>query len=206
MKNEQILKAISFAARAHKGQIRKDGATPYVSHCFRVCFILRDVFGVTDEETLIAAVLHDTIEDTTTDFDDLEKKFGNKVASWVSLLSKDKRKQENERERDYFRTLENAPNEVKLIKLADILDNLLDARGVFAGDELFKLLRKADRRLKCFMSTDNEKVDWAVDIVAGHIHELNETTLPKDPEERKKVVQDRMIEALIENSSKIPGD
>ena len=47
--------------------MRKDRATPYVSHVFRVCLVVRDVFGFDDSRMLITALLHDTIEDTTTD-------------------------------------------------------------------------------------------------------------------------------------------
>src|SRR5216683_2353929 len=93
-----LLEAIAFATRAHQGQLRKDGRTPYVSHVFRVCLILRQVFGIDDSQALTAAVLHDTVEDTTTDFDDLEEKFGADVARWVAALSKDKRLPEKERE------------------------------------------------------------------------------------------------------------
>ena len=42
----QLLEAVSFAARAHHGQMRKDHATPYVSHSFRVCLIVRDLFKI----------------------------------------------------------------------------------------------------------------------------------------------------------------
>src|SRR5262245_51561440 len=100
-----LLDAIAFAARAHRAQIRKDGQTPYVSHVFRVCMIVRHMFGVTDSDVLTAAVLHDTIEDTTTDFDDLEERFGTEVAEWVALLSKDKRQQDDRREKTYMRGL-----------------------------------------------------------------------------------------------------
>src|SRR5207247_7086248 len=86
-----LLEAIAFAARAHRGQLRKDGQTPYASHVFRVCLILRDAFDVTDHRVLAAAVLHDTVEDTTTDFDDLAEDFDPEVAGWVAALSKDKR-------------------------------------------------------------------------------------------------------------------
>jgi len=47
-------KAASFAARAHAGQVRKDGRTPYVAHPFRVAMTVRDVFGVEDEVALAA--------------------------------------------------------------------------------------------------------------------------------------------------------
>jgi (p)ppGpp synthase/HD superfamily hydrolase len=122
-----ILQAIAFAARAHQGQLRKDKATPYVSHVFRVCFIVRHVFGVTDARALMAAALHDTIEDTTTDYDDLKKEFGEDVAAWVAVLSKDKRLEERPREETYVHGLADAPWQVKVCKLADIVDNLLDS-------------------------------------------------------------------------------
>src|SRR5438128_10744049 len=83
-----LLEAIAFAARAHQGKLRKDGATPYVSHVFRVCLVLRHVFGVEDRQALMAAALHDTVEDTDTDFDNLQEEFGQDVACWVAALSK----------------------------------------------------------------------------------------------------------------------
>src|SRR5262245_15274987 len=123
-----LLEAASFAARAHRNQLRKDGQTPYAAHPFRVCLIVRHVFGIDDPEILTAALLHDTIEDTTTDFDDLEERFGARVAGWVGALSKDMRKPDAEREAAYIATLAVADPAVKIIKLADIFDNLTDSR------------------------------------------------------------------------------
>jgi len=123
-----LLEAISFAARAHQHQLRKDGKTPYAAHPFRVCLILTHVFGLEDRAALTAAALHDTIEDTNTDFDDLSEKFGAEVAEWVALLSKDKRRQDEAREEEYRERLASADWRVKVCKLADIFDNLLDSR------------------------------------------------------------------------------
>jgi guanosine-3',5'-bis(diphosphate) 3'-pyrophosphohydrolase len=122
-----LLDAIAFAARAHDGQKRKDGRTPYVSHVFRVTIIARQLFGVDDPQVLQAAVLHDTIEDTTTDFDDIKERFGVQVAQWVAALSKDKRRQDEEREDEYCRTLAASPWQVRICKLADVYDNLSDS-------------------------------------------------------------------------------
>jgi guanosine-3',5'-bis(diphosphate) 3'-pyrophosphohydrolase len=121
-----LLDAIAFAARAHHGQMRKDKQTPYVSHVFRVCLVLSEVFGINDQRVLMAAVLHDTLEDTTTDFDDLQERFGKDVAGWVAALSKDKRLPYEEREAVYCEKLAQAPWQVQVCKLADIYDNLLD--------------------------------------------------------------------------------
>ena len=122
----RLLEAVSFAARAHHGQMRKDGATPYVSHVFRVCLVVRDVFGFDDPRMLITALLHDTIEDTTTDYDVVEEHFGSEIAAWVASLSKDKRLPDADRERAYLAVLKSAPWQVQVCKLADVFDNLTD--------------------------------------------------------------------------------
>src|SRR6516225_6065576 len=121
-----VLEAATFAARAHKKQLRKDGQTPYASHVFRVCLVVRHVFGFDDLRMLIAALLHDTIEDTTTDFDDIVQRFGPKIAEWVAYLTKDKRLPEDLRERDYMKRLQEAPWQVHVCKLAEVYENLMD--------------------------------------------------------------------------------
>ena len=123
-----LQEAVAFAARAHQGQVRKDGRTPYVSHVFRVCLVVRDLFGFDDPRMLQAALLHDTIEDTTTDFDEIEELFGPEVARWVAYLTKDSRLPEKDREEAYCRGLAEAPWQVKACKLADIYDNLTDSK------------------------------------------------------------------------------
>jgi guanosine-3',5'-bis(diphosphate) 3'-pyrophosphohydrolase len=132
--NDIVFAAASFAARAHKHHFRKDGETPYFSHPVRVCIIVRQLFGFDDPKMLAAALLHDTIEDATTDFDDLAKEFGPIVARWVAALSKDSRLPENERETAYCNALRSAEWQVKVVKLADMYDNMndspnLDAKG-----------------------------------------------------------------------------
>lgn len=122
-----LLEAVAFAARAHRQQLRKDGQTPYVSHVFRVCLIVRHVFGVEDLDVLKAALLHDTIEDTTTDFDDVNERFGTKVAEWVAALTKDKSLIDAQRETAYCKKLSESGWQVRLCKLADIYDNLTDS-------------------------------------------------------------------------------
>jgi guanosine-3',5'-bis(diphosphate) 3'-pyrophosphohydrolase len=127
-----LLHAVAFAARAHRHQLRKDRTTPYVSHVFRVCLTVRHLFGVDDPRVLTAAVLHDTIEDTTTDLDDLIEEFGADVANWVRALSKDKRLPDAERELSYMAELAASPWEVQVCKLADMHDNLEDSAHLSA--------------------------------------------------------------------------
>lgn len=146
---ELVLKAVTFAAQRHHGQMRKDKLTPYVAHPFRVLLLLRHVFGVEDPEVLAAGVLHDTIEDTTTDYDDVLGRFGARVAGFVALLTKDKRMEEGERERVYFEGLRTAPIEVKLCKLADSLDNVMDSKDLPAQGQT-KAFGKARHLIEIF--------------------------------------------------------
>lgn len=149
----QVLDAVAFAARAHQGQLRKDGRTPYVSHVFRVSLIVRDLFGHDDPRMLMAALLHDTIEDTTTDFDDLAEQFSPEVAEWVALLTKDKRLREQEREEDYVRRLAAAPWQVQVCKLADIYDNLSDA-PTLPAEKRARSLQRAKQYLEALERGD----------------------------------------------------
>ena len=119
--SEQLLSAISYMARRHHGQYRKDGETPYASHPMRVVAVLMLGFGIDDADILTAAALHDIIEDTEADFDELEELFGDTVAHYVAALSKDKRLPEQQREEKFMEQLIAAPLAVKLCKLADQL-------------------------------------------------------------------------------------
>ena len=166
-----LLEAISFAARAHQGQLRKDERTPYASHVFRVCLIVRQVFGVDDASVLTAAVLHDTIEDTTTDFDDIAKEFGPEIAVWVSALSKDKRLPEDPREKAYEAQLAQAPWQVKICKLADIYDNLMDAIHM-PQEKQARSKRNAHRYLAALKSNLPEEARRPWDAVARLLAEI----------------------------------
>lgn len=119
--------AAAFAARQHRHQLRRDGRTPYVSHVFRVAMTVMHVFGCREDAVIAAAILHDTIEDTTTDYEDIEQRFGTLVADMVSALTKNMALPEPEREREYDARLAKADWRVRLIKLADTYDNFCDA-------------------------------------------------------------------------------
>jgi len=140
--------AVSFACRAHEGQHRKDGVTPYVSHAVRVALIVRDVFGCEDEPCLSAALLHDVIEDTPADYDDIAERFGMTTADCVAALTKDMRLPERERERRYDDGLARADWRAKLIKLADVMDNYNDRQSTRAALDESKQLEKCRRAVE----------------------------------------------------------
>ncbi len=134
--------AASKAARGHENQYRKDGATPYSAHTTRVALTLILRFGCRDEELVTAALLHDLIEDTGADYDEIEEQFGPRVAELVARMSKDMRLPESAREEAYDRQLAEGPWEARLIKLADVYDNYCDA----ASDEARRKIREKIQR------------------------------------------------------------
>lgn len=134
--------AASMCARFHRDQWRKDKVTPYDAHPFRVAMTVRHVFGVDDDATLAAALLHDVIEDTPADFDDVEGACGSEVAEIVAALTKDMRKRENVRERAYDEQLAKASWKAHVVKLADVFDNVCDSNpGRIRQKALSKALR-----------------------------------------------------------------
>ncbi|HEY2411310.1 MAG TPA: HD domain-containing protein [Pirellulaceae bacterium] len=139
-------RAVSFAARQHDGQLRKDGKTPYVAHPVRVAFIVRHLFEVDDETAVTAALLHDLIEDTKTDYDEVAHEFGSAVAGVVAAVSKDGRLPHDEREATYDQQVAAASWQARLIKLADVYDNYCDSRD---DKERARAAEKAWRAIHC---------------------------------------------------------
>ena len=136
--------AASFAARAHRDDLRKDNETPYIAHPARVAMIVAVEFGEHDSEVLAAALLHDVIEDGSTDFDAIAAQFGRRVAELVAAVSKDARLPEEEREAAYDAQLTAGPSAARLIKLGDVLDNLTDS---LPGAQRSKVLEKVRRAI-----------------------------------------------------------
>ena len=122
-----LLAALDFAADKHRRQRRKGiSDTPYVNHVIGVAHTLATVGSITDMVTLVAAVLHDTLEDTETTAAELEDQFGTHVRLLVQEVSDDQRLKKQERKR---LQIEHAPylsDQAKCLKLADKACNVLD--------------------------------------------------------------------------------
>jgi (p)ppGpp synthase/HD superfamily hydrolase len=155
--------AAAFAARAHRHQVRKDGLTPYAAHPFRVALTVAAVFGCADDTTLAAALLHDTIEDTGTDYDELHEGFGRDVADAVAALTKNMALPEVDRERDYDARLARAAWRPVLIKLADCYDNLSEVADTAS---LRKVVEKCRRAIDVARSHAAERPDVARAVAA----------------------------------------
>lgn len=150
----KLLCAISFAATKHRDQRRKDlAASPYINHPIALANVLANEAGIDDERVLVAALLHDTVEDTETTEQELAKEFGQEIAGIVLEVTDDKALPKVERKRLQIEHAGTISRRAKLVKLADKICNLRDLASSPPAD--WSLQRKRDY------------FDWAKAVVDG---------------------------------------
>jgi len=147
LKSNLINRAQNFAKEKHKQQTRDDGKTPYWKHLQKVVKNLENL-GITDESIICAGWLHDTIEDTDTDYDDIYELFGKKTADIVAILTKDTRLIKKDREEAYCLQLKGATWQAQVVKLGDILSNLEDLE--FSSKSVSQRKKQAKNKLEYF--------------------------------------------------------
>jgi GTP diphosphokinase / guanosine-3',5'-bis(diphosphate) 3'-diphosphatase len=148
-----LLKALKFAADKHRDGRRKDvDKSPYINHPIAVAHVLAQA-GVTDEATLVAAVLHDTVEDTETTLDELAHEFGPEVAGLVAEVTDDKSLPKQVRKEAQVAHAPDVSAKAKRLKMADKICNVRDVAASPPADW------EEQRR--------REYLDWAERVVAG---------------------------------------
>lgn len=150
----RISRTLDFAARKHVGQRRKGEAQePYVNHLAEVARLVAEATEGADANLVMAALLHDTIEDQGVKYEELVAEFGSDVADLVREVTDDKTLPKAKRKQ---LQVDNAPHKsprAKLIKIADKTSNL---RSILASPPTDW---SADRKRDYF--------DWAAKVVAG---------------------------------------
>ena len=141
---DRVLRAYDFGARAHEGQHRMSGE-PYIHHPLEVAQILADMHM--DSQTLIAAILHDVMEDTETAKVEIQRKFGKGVAELVDGVSKLTQIQFDTRAEaqahNFRKMLMAMSNDIRviLVKLADRLHNMRTL-GALAAEKRRRIARE----------------------------------------------------------------
>lgn len=130
----KIITAYKFASEKHKGQRRAEGP-PYIIHPIRAAIILMQEVGVWDSDLIVGILLHDVIEDCGVRLATVKKRFGKRVADFVHIMTRPRHWGETEeaKERNKMRHLKKisrGPIEWKLLKCADLLDNMRSASDV----------------------------------------------------------------------------
>lgn len=122
-----ILKALEFAAQKHRDQRRKDkDASPYINHPIQLANVLRQEGGVADPVVIAAALLHDTVEDTETTWQELRGEFGDEIANIVLEVTDVQWLKKIVRKRLQVAKARHASHAARLVKLADKICNLRD--------------------------------------------------------------------------------
>jgi (p)ppGpp synthase/HD superfamily hydrolase len=151
---QSILRAARFASLKHVSQKRKGAAgEPYLNHLIEVAELVSTALTEADTNLIVAALLHDTIEDTRTTKEELVQEFGADVASLVAEVTDDKSLPKAERKR---LQIEHAPHlspRAQIIKIADKISNLRSI--LFTPPEDWDLRRR------------REYFAWAERVVAG---------------------------------------
>jgi guanosine-3',5'-bis(diphosphate) 3'-pyrophosphohydrolase len=149
-----LLHAASYAAQRHTGQTRKgERGEPYINHPLEVANLIANIGGINDINVLMAAILHDVVEDCGVTSDELRLLFGDAVAGYVLEVTDDKSLEKAERKR---RQVEHAPYlspGAKLLKLADKISNITDITNSPPADWTIERRR--------------EYIDWGMAVVAG---------------------------------------
>lgn len=162
-------RAIEYAKKQHEGQKRDEG-TPYFTHIEGVIDILENEFGITDEEILTVAALHDTIEDTSTTFEDIEKMFGKKIAICTDLLTK----KEGLSKEDYFKNIfENCEYDiVSKVKLADRIHNMRCLIFTTKVEKVARKIKETESNILIYETQENaiymKKIREAIKSLKEH--------------------------------------
>lgn len=147
-----MLDALSFAAAKHRDQRRKDQeASPYINHPIALAVVLANEADITDTDILCAALLHDTIEDTATSFDELSARFGKTIADIVAEVTDDKSLPKETRKQLQIEHASTLSKSARLVKLADKIANLRDIAA--SPPASWSLERRRDY------------FDWAVNVI-----------------------------------------
>jgi ribosomal protein L17 len=124
---QRIIDAMIFSAKKHQLQTRKDPEqTPYIVHPLGVAHLLMTVGKVRDADIIIGALLHDTVEDTQTTFEEIEQRFGARVTGFVREVTDDKSLPKATRKQLQIEHASHKSAGAAQIKLADKLYNLTD--------------------------------------------------------------------------------
>jgi len=151
---KRIITATKFAAIKHRDQRRKDAdQSPYVNHPIQVADILAADGEVEDEDVLIAALLHDTIEDTETTPEELESLFGPTVVKIVLEVTDDKSLEKHVRKRLQVESAPKKSSQAKQIKIADKICNISDIT--------------ASSPVGWSQERKSEYLDWAEQVISG---------------------------------------
>lgn len=143
-------RAIAFAREKHEKQNRKGTLLPYIVHIYEVLQLLKEENA--DDDTIVAGILHDVVEDCGVSIEEIGQIFGYEVAVLVQNESEDKSLDYCQRKKLHMQHIANCSDRTKLINCADKLSNL---RGIYLdlqcfGEEVWNRFNGTKNEIKTY--------------------------------------------------------
>lgn len=175
-KRDDFERALEFAMKAHKGQVRKGSAIPYIVHPIETALIAMTL--TRDQDIIIASLFHDIVEDTPYSAKDIEDGFGSRIAGLVQMESENKRKGQDAsqtwkiRKQEFIDSLDHKSRDAKIIALSDKLSNM---RATYQG-----YLKHDEKFWERFNQKDMKMHEWYYRTVADKLREFEDTDAWKE--------------------------
>jgi (p)ppGpp synthase/HD superfamily hydrolase len=195
----RVSNALSFATHAHEGQQRKYDGGPYIDHPIEVANILIR-HKITDERTLIAALLHDTVEDTDATIEQIQREFGSQTAMDVEALTVKSGSRRFKNEAKITKPIARGTVTIA-VKIADIISNISDVALVdpkFASIYLEEKKKALDRFKASNQITSEEMIALLNTGYATYAEGLNQLALTVLAEENEREAEEAASGAEIE--------
>jgi len=210
--SSKVEEAYLFAKEIHEGQKRKGGEEAYINHLVQVYEIVRKISD--DEAVHIAALLHDSVEDTKATYEEIETRFGKTVRSIVEEVSTDKKEKKiktwKQRKQETIESIYTMSEEARYVEIADKVANasnfskLLDESGKIS----FKNFNEQDISLQEWYyrslyeafceSTTNQKILELAAILKDYIN----SAFGRSYEEYQRCQKPLLIEIVVVNKEK----
>lgn len=159
---KHVEEAFRYAARAHLGQVRKNSGVPYITHPMYVAMMVARAYP--DEAIVMAAVLHDVLEDTPITYEQLQQDMGRPVANLVAAMTENKRLPWMARKVEKVERVCAMGDGAKIICLADNYHNMLctlaDLKVRDPGPTKEVFAKHNFAMSQCRMNSTNQAIIW----------------------------------------------
>ena len=160
--------ALEFAKEKHEGQVRDEG-TPYYEHIKGTMEILIKEANTREDEVLTVAALHDILEDTDCTYEELEAKFGKRVADCVQLLTREEGQSFDDYAKEIFEN-----NEFKYARKVKLADRLHNLRSLPQTNNNEKIDRKIAETERCIVIYEKQSPKVLMDKIKDELASLKQ--------------------------------
>jgi (p)ppGpp synthase/HD superfamily hydrolase len=171
----KITKAFSTAADLHSGQSRDGSKEPYINHALKVALILSDELKIHDVDLICAALLHDILHEGNNfeedKLDQIKKDFGENVYNIVQTLTEHPSANENRQQtlESYFQNLSKSPKTLRVVELADRLDNVRFFKNAVKKDKAIRYKEETQKYVVPIAEQTDETLAFKLSVALYEI-------------------------------------